>query len=434
MTFERLKGFRDMFPEDAEPKFYILNLADKVASSFGFHRIDMPSLESLDLYKLKSGEELVSQTFSFVDKGGREVTMIPEATPSVVRMLTSRKDLPRPVKWYCYPKLWRYEEPQSGRLREHIQFNADIFGPNTPDTDAEIIGLAATILDKIGLSGEYTLRINHRRLMEALLLGMGAEDAMGCFGVIDKFKKISREEFTSQLLEKGFPKDRIADLYWLMENPGSQSGLLQHMEKVMKVDQNLVEIIGRLEETLSLAGKYTSSDIVLDFSVVRGISYYTGIVFEAFDSRGEFRSILGGGRYDNLSKLMSDQDIAAVGFGMGDVVLEMLAKRSGAWNIPDRPRSFSICVASDRAREYSLELSRKIREAGYTASMDISRRSLSAQLKNASIQGLDYAIIMGDREMEKGVVTIRDLETGEQETVPMDSVLEKIGNQKEKSE
>ena len=156
MTFERLKGFRDLFPEDAEPKFFMLKTADQVAASFGFQRIDMPSLESLELYRLKSGDELVSQTFSFVDKGGREVTMIPEATPSVVRMLTSRKDLPKPVKWYCYPKLWRYEEPQSGRLREHIQFNADIFGPDTPDADAEIIGLAATILDRIGLGGQFS--------------------------------------------------------------------------------------------------------------------------------------------------------------------------------------------------------------------------------------------------------------------------------------
>lgn len=430
MTFERLRGFRDMFPEDAEPKFFMLNLADQVATSFGFQRIDMPSLESLELYKLKSGEELVSQTFSFVDKGGREVTMIPEATPSVVRMLTSRKDLPRPVKWFCHPKLWRYEEPQSGRLREHIQFNADIFGPNTPDADAEILGLAATILDRIGLGGQYSVRINDRRLMEALLVGMGAKDIMATFAVIDKFKKITSEEFSSQLEEKKFPGSKVADLTWLMENPGDISRLRDRIGKVITVDQNLGEVIGRMEETLALAGKYTSSELVIDFSVVRGLSYYTGIVFEVFDRNGEFRSLLGGGRYDNLSKLMSDQDIPAVGFGMGDVVLEMLARRQGLWNVQGRPLGFSICVASDKARDYSLGLSRKIREAGYIASMDISRRSLSAQLKNASIQGYDFAIIIGNRELENSEITLRNLKTGEQESMSDSLALEKLRNLK----
>ncbi len=430
MTFERLRGFRDMFPEDAEPKFFMLNLADQVASSFGFQRIDMPSLEPLELYKLKSGEELVSQTFSFVDKGGREVTMIPEATPSVVRMLTSRKDLPRPVKWYCYPKLWRYEEPQSGRLREHIQFNADIFGPNTPDADAEIIGLAASILDRIGLEGEYSVRINDRKLMESLLKVMGTEDIMATFSVIDKFKKISREEFTSQLEERGFPEGRIPDLIWLMENPGDFTELRSSIERVVVMDENLAGIIGRLEETLSLAGKYTNSKLIIDFSVVRGLSYYTGIVFEVFDINGEFRSILGGGRYDNLSKLLADQEIPAVGFGMGDVVIEMLARRQGLWNVPNRPIRFSVCVASDKAREYSLDISLKLRGAGHIASMDISRRSLSAQLKNASIQGYDYAVIIGNRELENSEVTLRNLSTGEQESMNESIMLEKAGNLK----
>ncbi len=426
MNFERLRGFRDMYPEDAEPKFFMLNIADQVASSFGFQRIDMPSLESLELYKLKSGEELVSQTFSFVDKGGREVTMIPEATPSVVRMLTSRKDLPKPVKWYCYPKLWRYEEPQSGRLREHIQFNADIFGPNTADADAEIIGLAATILDKIGLSGEYSMRVNDRKLMEGLLNNMGATDIIATFSVIDKFKKITREEFASQLEEKGFPEKKISDLIWLMDNPGNFSTLKENVERVTPIDENLGNIIRRLEETLTLTEKYTSSEIVIDFSVVRGLSYYTGIVFEVFDKKGEFRSILGGGRYDNLSKLMSDQDIPAVGFGMGDVVLELLARRQDLWKVFSRPRKFSICVASDEAREYSLDLSRKLREAGYIVNTDISRRSLSAQLKNASIQNYDYAIIIGRKELEDSQVTLRNLTTGEQESLHLSEFMNKL--------
>lgn len=414
MTFERLRGFRDLYPEEAEPKFYVLQKAQDIARSFGFRQIDIPSLESLDLYRLKSGEELVSQTFSFVDKGGREVTMVPEATPSVVRMLTSRKDLPRPVRWFSLPKIWRYEEPQSGRSREHIQFNADIFGPNTPDADAELMGLAATILDAVGLKGSYNLRVNDRKMMESLLSALGAEKPLEIFPIIDKFKKISRQEFLQQLLSSGLEASNAETLTSLMEKPTLGSELRNVISSHLKVDDGLSEIIGRVETTLDLLGVYTESEALVDFSIVRGLSYYTGIVFEAFDAKGEFRSILGGGRYDNLSSLMSDQEIPAVGFGMGDVVIELLMKRQEIWKVPDLPRSFFICVASPELKRNALELSSGIRSAGLTALVDISQRSLSSQLKSASMSGADYAVILGKREIESGVVTLRNLKDGNQ--------------------
>ena len=417
MTFERLRGFRDLYPEDAGPKFYVLKLAQDVARSFGFQHIDMPSLEPLDLYRLKSGDELVSQTFSFTDKGGREVTMIPEATPSVVRMLTARKDLPRPVKWFSLPKLWRYEEPQSGRLREHFQFNADIFGPNTPEADAEMIGLAAAILDRLGLEGKYSVRVNDRKLMESLLANLGAEKPLEVFSVIDKFRKISREEFRGQLTDLGLSTVSIGKIVSLMETTGTGSSLRETLEGITKPDDGLLEIITRMEFCLQLISAYTKSDVFIDFSVVRGLSYYTGIVFEVFDKQGEFRSVLGGGRYDNLSRLMSDQDIPAVGFGMGDVVLELLMKREGLWNVPDLPLRFYVCIASSEYRREALRISEELRKSGFISSVDISQRSLSAQLKNASISGFEYAVIMGRKEAESGMVTLRNLQSGTQQQV-----------------
>ena len=426
MTIERLRGFRDLYPEDAEPKFSSLNVAQGVARSFGFRQIDIPALESLDLYRLKSGEELVSQTFSFTDKGGREVTMVPEATPSVVRMLTARKDLPRPVKWFSIPKIWRYEEPQSGRLREHIQFNADIFGPDTPEADAEIIGLAASILDKLELSGSFSVRVNDRKLMEGILRNLGVSDILPVFSVIDKFRKISREEFQEQLLQAGVNEGAAEKIVLLMETTAGGNQLLERVKGITETGSDLLERIERVSTTLDLVAQYTGSDVHIDFSVVRGLSYYTGIVFEVFDRKGEFRSILGGGRYDNLSGLMSDQNVPAVGFGMGDVVLELLLKREGKWETSVMPGSYYVCVATPEARKQALSVSTAIRGAGLISSTDISRRSLSAQLKSAVTLGYRFAVIIGRKELDSGTVTLRDLSSGSQEEVRAGEIASKV--------
>ncbi len=427
MTIERLKGFRDLYPEDAEPKFASLNVAQEVAKSFGFRHIDIPSLESLDLYRLKSGDELVSQTFSFIDRGGREVTMVPEATPSVVRMLTARKDLSRPVKWFSMPKIWRYEEPQSGRLREHIQFNADIFGPDTPEADAEIIGLAASILDNLGLSQSYSVRVNDRKLMEGILRNIGVKDVLAAFSVIDKFKKISEDEFSDQLLKAGLTREASAKVVSLMKIASSGSDLMPNIEKIIEPDSSLREVVERVSTTMDLISVFTDSDVHIDFSVVRGLSYYTGIVFEVFDSTGEYRSILGGGRYNNLPGLMSDQEIPSVGFGMGDVVLELLLRREGKWPDLAMPGSFYVCVASTELRKHALSISASIRKLGLISSSDISQRSLSAQLKNAASLGYSFAVIIGPKEVEAGTITLRNLENGEQKVMPVSDLHKLMG-------
>ena len=252
MTFERLRGFRDLYPEDAEPKSWALSVAQEIARSFGFRMIDIPSLESLDLYRLKSGDELVGQTFSFTDKGGREVTMVPEATPSVVRMLTARKDIPRPVRWFSIPKIWRYEEPQSGRLREHMQFNADIFGVDTPEADAEIIGLAATILDGLNLQGDYDIRINDRKLMENLLHKLDINNISETFSIIDRFRKTGHDDFSSMLRQSGIPDRTVSDIVSILEHQISPGDLKYYLSSYIDIDQNLGQAIDRMETTLRM--------------------------------------------------------------------------------------------------------------------------------------------------------------------------------------
>ncbi|MCL4342022.1 MAG: histidine--tRNA ligase [Candidatus Thermoplasmatota archaeon] len=426
MKFESLRGFRDIYPEDAEPRDSMLSTVKKVARSFGYQIIDFPSVEPLDLYRIKSGDELVSQTFSFTDKGGREVTLIPEATPSVVRMLTAKKDLPRPVRWFSLPKIWRYEEPQSGRLREHVQFNADIFGIDTPEADSEIVGLACTILDSLGLAGNYEIRINHRKMMDEILKTLGVEDIPRVFGIIDRFRKIDRQDFLGLLHEAGVNDTSASIIEKLAASRVKAEDSVAFIGEFMEISGELKESLDRVISTIRMISHYTSSAVVMDFSTVRGLSYYTGLVFEAFDIRGELRAILGGGRYNGLSSLISGQDIPAIGFGMGDVVLELLLKRSGLWRKNEAGTRYYICTASDDAEEASLKLSIDLRRKGFEVIRDMGKRSLSAQLKSASANGCNFAIILGSKEVSSGSVTLRNMLDGKQETKRIENFLNSI--------
>lgn len=418
MQIEKIRGFRDFYPEDMDVEKFIFRKAEEVAEAFGFRRIDFPSLEYLDLYRLKSGEELLQQTYSFVDKGGREVTLIPEATPSTVRMVTSRKDLPKPLRWYSFPKVWRYEEPQAGRYREHYQFNADIFGSDSPEADAEVIALASSILDALGLSNVYEIRINSRKIMEEIIGGITSSDPFSIFSIIDRYHKISRDDFTDQLRSAGVGEDGVSMIVDLC------SGTLG-IDEIEKITGRGSDEITRMGLVKDLLGSYGVRNVRYDFSIVRGLSYYTGIVFEAYDRSGQFRAILGGGRYDNLASLMSGDSVPAVGFGMGDAVISLLLRRENV-QIPRQRKSVYMCrvgkVNSGTLNEYS----RKLRDVGIDVTVEIMERGLSSQLKYASAINADYALIFGERDLEKGNVTLRDMRTGEQETVSLDSIVDHV--------
>ncbi|KAA8922324.1 histidine--tRNA ligase [Thermoplasma sp.] len=418
LQIEKIRGFRDFYPEDMDVEKFIFRKAEEVAEAFGFRRIDFPSLEYLDLYRLKSGEELLQQTYSFVDKGGREVTLIPEATPSTVRMVTSRKDLPKPLRWYSFPKVWRYEEPQAGRYREHYQFNADIFGSDSPEADAEVIALASSILDALGLSNVYEIRINSRKIMEEIIGGITSSDPFSIFSIIDRYHKISRDDFTDQLRSAGVGEDGVSMIVDLC------SGTLG-IDEIEKITGRGSDEITRMGLVKDLLGSYGVRNVRYDFSIVRGLSYYTGIVFEAYDRSGQFRAILGGGRYDNLASLMSGDSVPAVGFGMGDAVISLLLRRENV-QIPRQRKSVYMCrvgkVNSGTLNEYS----RKLRDVGIDVTVEIMERGLSSQLKYASAINADYALIFGERDLEKGNVTLRDMRTGEQETVSLDSIVDHV--------
>ncbi|MEM0158940.1 MAG: histidine--tRNA ligase [Thermoplasmataceae archaeon] len=423
MSLERLRGFRDVYPEEMEIRDQVFDKIKAVVRSFGFKQIDIPSLEPLDLYRIKSGDELLGQTFNFSDRSGREVTLLPEATPSVVRMLTSRKDIPKPVRWFCLPKIWRYEEPQSGRLREHIQLNADIFGSSSEAADAEVIGLACTILDTLGLSGHYEIRLNDRVLMDGILSHLGVPDTRRAFAAIDRFHKVSSDEFIIMLKNAGMDDEaahRVLKLSGVRSSPSEASEILDDLSLQSDAVKERLE---RIKQIAALVSKYSDARVVLDLSIVRGLSYYTGLVFEAFDVKGELRAILGGGRYDSLASVIGEQQIPAVGFGMGDVVLELLMRRAGSWRVQENVDSYYICTVNNKLLGKSLQIARSLRSNGYRVTVDLADRNISNQLRMAASSGSRYSIILGEKEIETGFVSVRDMNTGEQRAIPLDQMI-----------
>lgn len=284
---ERVKGFRDFYPDDMAVREKIFGECERWSRIFGFRKIDFPSVEYREIYKIKSGEELAQQSFSFNDKNGREIALLPEATPTVVRMLTARKDLPRPLKWYSIAKFWRYEEPQAGRFREFYQLNADIFGPDSAESDAEVIMLAMKILDSVGLETRYQIRINSREIMQGMLENLGCTNTGRALHIIDGMHKQELDRFRNEILELLPLGDDSRTFLGLLETPIE----IEQVESIIgssgKLFNGLEERIGRLIQTVKLCKKSSRSSIGIDFSVVRGLAYYTGVVFEAFDVDGE---------------------------------------------------------------------------------------------------------------------------------------------------
>ena len=411
--FRKLKGFRDMYPEKMRARREVFERINSTARGFGFHEIDAPSVELLELFRVKSGDEIVKQTFSFVDKGGREITLIPELTPTVARMLASRKDLVKPVKWFSFPKMWRYEEPQSGRLREFYQFNADIFGIAGIEADAEVLALAMEILDSLGLEGKYVMRVSDRILMEELLKKFGVSRVEETFRVIDKKDKIPEDVFMENLQSAaGDAAEKIIDV---LNVKGSVGDVISKIG-----ESSRGEILIKLQDLLDGYGK----KITLDLSIVRGLAYYSGIVFEAHDAKGEFRAILGGGRYDNVVELFGGEHTPAVGFGMGDAVLELIMKREGVW--PEERMEVDAFVAVVPGfRKEATQIAMNLRKEGFRVDIDLTGRSLGKQLKYANRINAKYAIIVGE-EVRNGKVVVKDMETGEQRTVGIGKLKEII--------
>ncbi len=418
--FARLPGFRDFPPEDLALRSHIQDAWRSVARRYGFAEYDGPPLESLDLYVEKSGDEIVGQLYNFVDKGDRPVALRPEMTPSLARILADRsRGMSKPIRWFSMPQLFRYERQQRGRLREHFQWNVDIVGEAGVGADAEVLAVALDGLRELGLTSEdFAARVSDRRLLTAVLKIVGVEDERlgAAFGVIDKIERMP-EEKADELFrdEVGLDDDAVGRLRTLLS-----ASSLDALVGLLGDDRGADEEIGTVREYLGMLDSMGFADFVqLDLRIVRGLAYYTGIVFELFDRQGELRAICGGGRYDRLLELVGGEPLPAVGFGMGDVVLgELLADRG---LIPEyQPRiDYFLVPVTEAQRGEVLRIAHVLRERGHSVAYELRERGVGKQMKAATREGAETVLLLGPDEMERGCVVARDMETGEESDVKL---------------
>jgi histidyl-tRNA synthetase len=347
-----LPGFRDFYPEQFAERAHIFAAWREVARRYAFVEYDGPPLEPLELYTKKSGDEIVGQLYEFTDKGDRHVALRPEMTPTFARMVGAKANaLRKPVRWFSVPQLFRYERQQRGRLREHFQLNVDIVGEPTVSADAELLAVAVDIMRQLGLTaGDVRARVSDRRLLTSILKSVAVTDEQlpKVFGVIDKWDRVPANTSISALQELGLPPEAISQVADLVSGTLD----LDTIEARYAANETSAPLIANLRQYLERLGDLGVREWVdVDFKIVRGLAYYTGIVFELFDAKGELRAICGGGRYDTLLASLGGADLPALGFGMGDVVLGELLRDRGL--LPGTPLAPQVWVGADSAERGS---------------------------------------------------------------------------------
>ena len=419
-TFPRLPGFRDFAPETLAAREHVFRSWRSVALRYGFQEYDGPPLEPLELYREKSGDEIVGQLYAFVDKGGREVSLRPEMTPSLARMLGERsRAMAKPIRWFSIPQLFRYERQQRGRLREHFQWNVDILGEAGTGADAEVLAVAIDALRDLGLGPEdFVARVSDRRLLSAILdaLGVPPDRIAATYADIDKYERVGPDATRARLRESAGLAPRAVDsLLEILDGSG-----LAVVEELLgerdAVGASLAEL-RRYQADVAAMG--LDPFLRFDLRIVRGLAYYTGIVFELFDRRGKLRAICGGGRYDRLLERVGGEPLPAVGFGMGDVVLtELLRDRR---LLPEAAPSLDwfIVTVSPAQRLLGREIAHGLRGAGSTVSYALEQRPVRKQLAMAARQGARKVVLLGPEETARGVAVIRDMAHGSQRETPL---------------
>jgi histidyl-tRNA synthetase len=421
-AFQRLPGFRDFPPEELAFRSHVFDAWRRVSRRYGFLEYDGPPLEPLDLYVEKSGEEIVAQLYNFTDKGEREVTLRPEMTPTLARVLGERsRAMSKPIRWFTIPQLFRYERQQRGRLREHFQWNVDIVGEDGVSADAEVLAVAIDALRDLGLTAaDFRARVSDRRLLSAVLASCGvAPDRMGAaFAAVDKVERESEDRTRDRLAEAGVGTDDADRVMALFAGPG-----LDAVDSEFGDRPDVAAALERLRAYLSTLEAMGLGDFVeVDLAIVRGLAYYTGIVFELFDRKGELRAICGGGRYDRLLELVGGEPLPAVGFGMGDVVLgELLAER-GLVPTYRREVDYFVVVIGEEQRSRALGVAHDLRERGRSVLYALRDQSVRKQFKAAETEGARQVLVLGPEEAARGVAVLRVMATGAEREVPLDEL------------
>lgn len=414
MKIEAVKGTRDFYPDKMRFRNWLFEKLRQVSELYGYEEFDGPFVEYYDLYAAKSGEELVGeQTYVFESRGGEKLAIRPEMTPTLARMVAVKQnELRKPIRWFTIPNIWRYEQPQRGRKREFYQWNVDILGVESMDADAEIVAVTVDVMRALGLGkGDFVVRISNRYYLEELLKSLGIDLAIkgAVYREIDRIEKLKPEVFRANL-----------------EQAGVESATVEKLEKALR-DRDfgdfkpLRDLWDRLEQ-------YGIAEYAeFDPSIVRGLLYYTGTVFEVWDATKRFRrAVMGGGRYDNLVTALGGSPLPGVGIACSDVTLEEMLDQLG--KLPKLPRLLDAFVAhySAAERPAAIQVASRLRAAGLSTELSLADTALDKQLKAASNSGARFAVIVAPAELEKGEVNIKNLQTREQRTVKLEELAESL--------
>ena len=434
--FTSLPGFREFYPEERAAQNHIFDRWRKAALCFGFQEWDAPVLEPLELFTEKSGEEIVQQLFNFEDKGGRKVTLRPEMTPSLARLVAARANsLRRPVKWFAIGENYRYEKQQKGRLRAFYQLNADILGEAGPAADAEIIALCAEALRAFGLGAQdFRVRLSDRTLWFLFLESLGVPEhaAVPLLSVVDKLERLPPEDLlaaTTKALDK-----TTCDAEQILWSVRAFVALdsLEKLENFLASRNDALgeRIRARLDDWQTLLGALKAmglTDFVsLDLTIVRGLAYYTGFVFEVFERSRDGRALAGGGRYDSLVKKLGGPDMPAVGFGMGDVTLTNLLKDRGLFPDYSAAPDFYAIVLAPECRATALADVAALRRAGIRVEYAFKDGKFGKLIQTAEQAGARHVLVYGPDEVIAGVVKVRDTQTRTEQTLPQTALVEHL--------
>ena len=414
-----VRGTRDFYPEDMRLRNWLFDNFDDAALLHGFQEYDAPVLESEELYTRKQGEEITQQLYNFKDKGDRKVALRPEMTPSLARMVMSRAGvLPMPIKWYSIPQCWRYERTQRGRGREHYQWNVDIWGTDAISADAELISVLVTFFRSVGLTEEdLVIKMSSRKVLEEVLGSLGLEGdifAKTCI-IVDKMDKLPADVVSEQLGDLGLEKSAIQTIQSTLVIKDMNS-----LEETLGKESAAVTELTSLFSALEAYG--ISGWIEFDASIVRGLAYYTGPVFEAHDRAGELRAICGGGRYDKLLSTLGGKDLPATGFGFGDmVIMELLAEKG---LVPELIGGVDDVVISlsPELRNAAMSVATSLRSTGKSVDLVLEDKRLKWAFKHAERSGAQRLVMVMPDEWKEGKVKIKDLESGEETEVSVDSL------------
>jgi histidyl-tRNA synthetase len=414
------KGTRDFYPEDMRLRTWLFDHWRAVAKAYGFVEYDAPVLESEALYTRKAGEEVTQQLYNFIDKGDRPVALRPEMTPSLARMVMAKKGaLPMPLKWFSIPQCWRYERMTRGRRREHFQWNMDIWGVADERAEAELIAAMATFFQNVGLtSDDVGIKVNSRLVISEVLTELGIpEDKFAATCVlIDKLEKVPIDAIQEDLEQLGLDRTIIEKLLQVLTNKSIDS-----LKETLGEDSKAVQ---QLTNFLELCEGYGVSDwIVFDASVVRGLAYYTGIVFESFDRKGELRAVAGGGRYDKLLETFGGEPTPAAGFGFGDaVIVELLKERNVLPSFESAGVDSVVFAMTSDLYTAALRTASLLRKAGQSVDVVLEDRKVKWVFKHADRLGAKFCIVVGQTEFENSEVSVKDLIGGGQQTIKFDAL------------